>query len=60
MLQIRRCSDFPSETVDAERFRELRPKDLDGDGPVVPEVSGEINCRGPAFAELALDAIAVL
>ena len=60
VLQIRGGADFARESVDAERLSQLRPKNLDRYGPVVPEIAGKIDGRGTAFTELALDAIAVL
>jgi hypothetical protein len=60
MLEIGGGSDFSREPVHAECFGELRPEDLYGDRAIMPEISGQINGRRSAFAELALDAIAVL
>jgi hypothetical protein len=34
-------------------------EDLQGDGTVVPDIAGEVNCRHAAAAKLALEHVAV-
>ena len=60
MLEVGRGPDFSREPIHAERFRELRPKDLYRDRAVMPEITGKVDGRRAAFTELALDTIAVL
>jgi hypothetical protein len=38
---------------------QLRMEDLQGDGTIVPEVAGQIDCGHAATAELALEQVAV-
>ena len=59
VLQVGGGANLARESVDAERFRKLRTKDLDRDWAIVPQVAREIDSRRTALTELALDAIAV-
>ena len=59
MLEPRGEADLPEEALGPERARELRVEDLEGDGPVVPEVAGEVHRGHAAAPELALDDVAV-
>ena len=55
MLEPRGEPDLPLEALGAERRGKIGVEDLEGHGPVVPEVVGEEDGRHPATAELALD-----
>ena len=59
MLQASGDPDLPEESLRAERGGELGAQDLERDGPIVPEVVGEIDGGHAAASELALDAIAI-
>ena len=59
MLQASGDPDFLEESLRAERGRELGAQDLERDGPIVPEVAGEIDGGHAAASELALDAVAI-
>ena len=50
--------DLAEEPVGADRGREVRPEDLQGDLAVVAEVLGEEHDGHAALAELALEAVA--
>jgi hypothetical protein len=51
--------DLLEESLRSERGGQLGPQDLEGDGPVVPQVVGEVYRGHAAAAELALDAVAI-
>ena len=59
MLQASGDPDLPEESLRAERGGELGAQDLEGDGPIVPEIVSEIDGGHAAASELALDAIAI-
>ena len=59
MLQASGDPDLLEESLGAERGGELGAQDLERDGPIVPEVVGEIDGGHAAASELALDAIAI-
>ena len=50
--------DFPKEALPPQRRGQIRVEDLEGDKTVVLQVTGEIDRRHPAAAELALDRVA--
>jgi len=58
MLQAHPDVDLAQESIVAERDRELRKEHLDRDGPVVPQVAGEVYGRHAAAPELALERVA--
>ena len=51
--------DLPEEAVGAEGVGQLGVEHLEGDGPAVAEVAGEVDRGHAAPAELALEAIAI-
>ena len=59
MLELRRRLDLLHEPLGAEHCRELRPQHLHRDLAVVLQILGEIDGGHAAFAEAALDAVAV-
>ena len=59
MMEVGRDVDLAEEPLGAEAGRQLRPEDLQGHGPVVPEVFGQEDRRHAAAAELALDAVPI-
>jgi hypothetical protein len=59
VLQVRRRLDFGQETLGSDDGGQLRLEDLEGDLSTVLQVVGEVDGGHPAFAELALDAVAV-
>ena len=59
MLQAGGDPDLLEESLRSERGGELGAQDLERDGPIVPEVAGEIDGGHAAASELALDAIAI-
>ncbi|HET6576974.1 MAG TPA: hypothetical protein VFG66_01545 [Gemmatimonadales bacterium] len=58
MLEPRGHADLPKKTFGAERGGELRAEELEGDGPVVTEVVGEVDQGHAAAAELAVEPVA--
>jgi len=58
VLQPRGEPDFPKEALPPQRRGQIRVEDLEGDKTVVLQVTGEIDRRHPAAAELALDRVA--
>jgi hypothetical protein len=52
-------ADLALEALGAERGRELRQEDLEGDWAVVPEVLGQVDHSHAAPAELALDPVVI-
>jgi len=59
MLQPGDGLDLAEEALGADDGGELRPEDLDGHLPVVPQVGGQVHRGHAAGAELPLDAVAV-
>jgi hypothetical protein len=59
MLQAGGDPNLLEESLRSERGGELGAQDLERDGPIVPEVVGEVDRGHTAASELALDAIAV-
>ena len=51
--------DLAQEALGADGGSELGAQDLERDGPIVPEVAGEIDGGHAAASELALDAVAI-
>ncbi len=49
--------DLAEEPVGADLGGDLRPQDLEGDAPVVPQVLGEEDDGHAPLAELALDRV---
>ena len=60
VLQPRRRRDLAAEALDVHAGADLGPEQLEGDGPVVAQVVGEVDGRHSAPAELALEAVASL
>jgi hypothetical protein len=59
MLQAGGDPDLQEEPLGSEQGGELGAQDLESDGPIVPEVVGEVDRGHAAASELALDAIAI-
>ena len=59
MLEPGGEADLALETLGAEGGGELAEEHLEGDGPVVADVMGQVDGGHPAAAELALDGVAV-
>ena len=59
MLEPGGEADLALEALGAERGGELGEQDLEGDGPVVAEVVGQVDDGHAAAAELALEGVAV-
>jgi hypothetical protein len=59
MLEPGGEADLPLEPLGAQDGRKLRQENLECDGPVVPQVLGEIHRSHAAPAELALEGVAV-
>jgi hypothetical protein len=59
VLQAGGDPDLPEEPLGSERGGELGAQHLERDGPIVPEVVGEIDGGHAATAKLALDPIAI-
>ena len=59
MLEAGGDSNLPEKALGAECGDQLVAQDLDGDGPVVLEVAGEVDRGHAAAAQLALEAVAV-
>ncbi len=59
MLQAGGDPDLLEESLRSERGGELGAQDLERDGPIVPEIVGEVDHGHAAAAELALDALPV-
>src|SRR5687767_1784099 len=57
MLEVGGDPDFAQETLAAENGRQLRLEDLQRNGAMMPEITGEIHCRHSAGADLALDLV---
>ena len=57
--KVGRDRDLAQEAFVAHRGRELRPQDLDGHHPAVPEVLREIDGGHPALSKFALDPVVV-
>ena len=51
--------DLPEEALGSERSGELGTQDLEGDGPIVSQVVGQVDGRHAPAAELTFDAIAI-
>jgi hypothetical protein len=58
MLKPGGDSDFTEEAVGTDRCGQLGAENLDGDGPIVSGVMGQINGGHAALADQALDGIA--
>jgi hypothetical protein len=59
VLQPGRDVDLALEALGAKSVRQIGVEDLEGYGPVVPEVVGKVDHGHSTPAELSLDAIAV-
>ena len=59
MLQPGRDVDLALEALGAQSVGQVWIEDLEGDGPVVPDVVGEVYDSHPTPAQLSLNAIAV-
>ena len=59
VLEVGGDPDLAEEAVGAERGGELGAEHLDGDRPLVLEVLGEVDRGHAAFADLALDVVAI-
>jgi hypothetical protein len=59
MLQAGGDPDLLKESLRSERGGELGAQDLERDGPIVPEIVGEVDRGHAAASELALDAVAI-
>jgi hypothetical protein len=59
VLQPRGGPDLAEKPLGAEGGRELRVKHLEGDGPIVLQIAGEIHGGHPSATEPALEQIAV-
>ena len=59
MLQPGSEPDLAEEAVRAHTRGQLGMEHLERDGPVVPQVAGEVHRGHPAAAELALERVAV-
>ena len=57
MLETRRQPDFTEKPLGAHAGGDLRAEDLDGHGPIVPEVAGEVHRGHAPAAELPLEAV---
>ena len=57
MLEPGGGADLAQESLGAEARAEVGMQDLEGDGPVVPEVAGEVDGGHAAAAELALEGV---
>jgi len=60
MLEPGGEADLALEALGAKCRGQVGVQDLERDGPVVPQVVGEIDRGHPPAAELALEAVAVL
>ena len=58
VLQAGGEADLATESLRSHRVRELRVEHLEGDGPVVSEIAGQVDRSHPAAAELAAECVA--
>ena len=59
MLEAGGDLDLPHKALGAERMGQLLVQDLEGDGPIVPEIVRQVDRGHAAPAELALEQVAV-
>jgi len=59
VLEAGRQPDLPQKAIGPHARGERGVEDLEGDGPVVPEVGGQVDGRHAAAAQLPLDAVAI-
>jgi len=59
MLEAGGELDFPEKALGAERMGQLLVQDLEGDGPLVPEITRQVDRSHAALAELALEQVTI-
>jgi hypothetical protein len=59
MLETGSHLDLPHEALGAERVGQLPVQDLEGDGPIVPEIACQVDRSHAAPPQLALEPVAV-
>ena len=59
MVKLRDQSDFSQESLAAKLSRDVGPQHLQGHIAVVLQIVREVDCRHPALAQFAVEAVAV-